>query len=319
MSQNAHLLPEPEAFEAFVAGRTPLGDGPFWMINMLKFKSGGAAHYQEYERAIEPLMRAVGGKPIFRLYDNVRTVINGGGVVSDWDAIYIGAYPSPAKFLEFSTSSAYKLAHKHRVAALDSTEMYAARAGWTRTGARTPPPQPNWNMDMAEPERLAGSKTPEQLRAIFPDSEKFMEFIQDDRFSSGRVWQLNLLKVEPGEQGRFYAEYTARAQSHISSTMSTSEASGGLQMSSGDSGVWSLRGQQWSHVAIMQYPSRDAFVRYSQGSDSKENKGMKDGFVLRSAGLAIQGLVCLGPESDPASVQDPDGPMVKPTAALCKL
>merc|ERR1719414_2163859 len=86
------------------------------MINMLKFKSGGAAHYQEYERAIEPLMRAVGGKPIFRLYDNVRTVINGGGVVSDWDAIYIGAYPSPAKFLEFSTSSAYKLAHKHRVA-----------------------------------------------------------------------------------------------------------------------------------------------------------------------------------------------------------
>ena len=48
------------------------------------------------------------------------------------------------------------------------------------------------NIDMDEPRRLAKSKTPEQIKAITPAGPKFMEYLQDERFAEGRVWQLNL-------------------------------------------------------------------------------------------------------------------------------
>merc|ERR1740121_866705 len=135
-----------------------------------------------------------------------------------------------------------------------------------------------------------------------------MEYVQDPRFEAGRVWLLNFLMVEPGDQGRYYMEYGARARSHINKM--EAGAGGGMQMISPE--VWSLRGTAWSSVAIMQYPSRQAFLGYAMGSDRKGNKGMDDGFVLRTAGLAIQGLICLAPEADPEAVQDPEGPKVVP-------
>jgi hypothetical protein len=46
---------------------------------------------------------------------------------------------------------------------------------------------------------------------------------------------------------------------------------------------------------------------------------MSDGFVLRTAGLAVQTLICLGPESDPGAVQDPEGPEVLPTTYKARL
>jgi hypothetical protein len=86
----------------------------------------------------------------------------------------------------------------------------------------------------------------------------------------------------------------------------------------------------------MQYPSRDAFIQYASlnagGSSSVKGKGkdteaeaearqrMADGFVLRTAGLAVQGLVCLSPGADPQCVQDPEGPVIvaagQPVASL---
>jgi len=293
------------------------------MMNMLKFKLGGAAEFKVYVAKITNQLKAVGGKPIFRLFDHVRTVINGGGLIPDWDGIFIVSFPSPAKFLEFSSSDEYKDAHRHRAAALEATEMYAMRAAWTtkttreaRSGsglAAAARRAPNWELDLEEPRRLARSKTKEQMRAISGSAEAFMKYLADDRFASGRVWQLNLLKMEPGEQGRFYAEYAARAQAHIGRMeASAAGAVGGMRMASLENQVWSLRGPQWNHIAIMQYPSRQAFVGYAQGADRKGDQGMSDGFLLRTAGLAVQGLISLAPESDSEAMQDDEGPRLTP-------
>ena len=41
------------------------------------------------------------------------------------------------------------------------------------------------------------------MNAIGGNPESFMNYLQDPRFASGRVWQLNFLKYEPGDQGKY--------------------------------------------------------------------------------------------------------------------
>lgn len=323
MSSNSALLPDRDRFQRFVKGDSPLGTGKFWLVNMLKFKEGGVAEYRKYEEAVKPLIEQAGGKCIFRLYENVATVIDGGGLVPDWDGVFIGEYPSPAAFGAFSTSEAYREAHKHRAAALENTEMYACQASWTSSlsagdtsaDVKAISGIPDLDMDMLVPRRLADEKAKDKaaMKAISGNPAKFMRYLQDDRFASGRVWQLNFLKYEGGGRDKYYLEYGARAQGHISDTMKKGSG-GGVQLVSRQ--VFALKGTEYNNIVIMQYPSREAFVNYAAGSDREGDKGMSDGFVLRTAGLAVQGLVCLGPEADAEAVQDPNGPILQPTSKL---
>lgn len=294
------------------------------MVNMLKFKEGGADEFRKYVEAATPLLEQAGGRVVFRLYDHVATVIDGGGLVPNWDGVYITEWPSPAALVAFSTSEAHREVHAHRAAALEATEMYACQASWTtspsfRQGA-APRSTPNLDMDMSVPRRLAAEKQKDKaaMAAILGRPETMMGWVQDDRFASGRIWQLNLLKYEGGGKAEYYAEYGDRARSHIESTMKKEGSGGGGQMVSQK--VFSLLGPEYDAIAIMQYPSRAAFIGYATGSDrkekTKENTDMQDGFVLRAAGLAVQGLVCLKPDSDLEAVQDPDGPKLQPTPKL---
>jgi len=322
MSKHSALLPDRDRYDCFVRGDSTLGTGRFWMVNLLKFKEGGADEYRKYADAVSLLMDQVGGRCIFRLYDHVATVIDGGGLVPDWDGVFVGEYPSPASFGAFSSSEAYRAAHKHRAAALEVTEMYACQASWTSSpsASRTEPRvEPNWDMDMSVPRRLVEEKKQDKAAMMAIGDygksvpEKFMRFSQDERFASGRIWMLNLIKYESGDKAKYYREYGARAQSHISGTMQQG-GGGGMQMATQK--VFSLLGPEYDNIAIMQYPSKEAFFGYASGSDRKGNAGMSDGFMLRTAGLAVQGLVCLGPEADAESVQDPDGPKVQTTSRL---
>merc|ERR1711924_143490 len=129
-----------------------------------------------------------------------------------------------------------------------------------------------------------------RMAAIGGEPERFMGYLQDERFETGRVWMLNLLQYEPGKGKAFYMEYGMRAQSHIAGMKQGS--GGGMQMKA--STVFTLKGTDYDDIAIMQYPSRMAFAGYAMGSDRKGDKTMSDGFVLRTAGLAVQGLICLG-------------------------
>lgn len=311
------LVPERDRYDLFVKGDSPLGNGRFWLVSMLKFQEGGVAEYRTYEAAVTPLLEQAGGKAIFRMYDHVATVVDGGGVVPDWDGIVIAEFASPSAFAAYVSSEAYRAAHKHRAAALQAMEMYACRAFWAGQGADEQglKAQPNWDTDMSVPRRLADEKAKDDaaMKALNGSPEKVMAYFQDERFATGRVWQLNLLKYEGDGRDKYYAEYFARANAHIDGTMKKGSG-GGIQVFS--RGVFSLKGHEYDSLAIMQYPSREAFMGYALGSDRRGDAGMSDAFVLRTAGLAVQGLVSLGPEADAQAVRDPKGPVVRPASKL---
>jgi len=81
--------------------------------------------------------------------------------------------------------------------------------------------------------------------------------------------------------------------------------------------IFSLTGNpdlQYDTVGVMQYRSRQSFLDYVSGSRANnasgkdKNSAMSDGFTLRTAGLATQGLIAMLVESDSDSISDPDGP-----------
>jgi uncharacterized protein (DUF1330 family) len=264
MSTNAAILPDRQRFKSFLKGETPIGDGKFWLVNLLKFKNdGGVEAYRKYDEAIVPLMQAVGGKPIFRLFSHVRTVVNG-GCMPEWDGIFIGEYPSPKAFLEFSSSDAYKAAHKHRADALEYTEMHAIKGFWSaKRRAEMGVRKPNLDMDMTIPTQLAEAKkkNPEAMRRINGDPEFFIKYFQDPQFDEGRIWMLNFLKFEEERDKRaYYIEYGARAFQHIGgkgggmseAAVKAGGVGGGVQM--GCDAIWSLgvSGEKYDTFAVMQ-------------------------------------------------------------------
>ncbi|MGB1252042.1 MAG: DUF1330 domain-containing protein [Candidatus Promineifilaceae bacterium] len=87
-------------------------DEPVVMVNILKFKAksdtgneSGAAAYARYGRNVAPLLKGVGGRVLWSGKVNA-TVI--GDSENQPDMVMIVEYPSAAKFVEMSTSEAYR-------------------------------------------------------------------------------------------------------------------------------------------------------------------------------------------------------------------
>ena len=66
--------------------------------------------------------------------------------------------------------------------------------------------------------------------------------------------------------------------------------------------VHTLKGPAFDHIAIMRYPNREAFIGFAMGTGKADGEGrpkdeiVAEGFRLREAGLAGQGLVCMRPD-----------------------
>ena len=78
----------------------------------------------------------------------------------------------------------------------------------------------------------------------------FIKYIQDNKFSEGRIWKLNLLKLEDNS---FYAQYGKRASGVITSGKVPGHegGSGGLKFSSGRH-VYTLVGDvHYDQIATM--------------------------------------------------------------------
>ena len=117
--------PEREQFEAFKA--LPR-DAPVMMLNLLRFRDRaayddgrdctGAEAYAAYGRESGPVFRRVGGEILWRGDPEVTLI---GPPQERWDTIFVARYPSAAAFLEMVTDPDYRVAVKHRQAAvLDS-------------------------------------------------------------------------------------------------------------------------------------------------------------------------------------------------------
>ena len=108
--------PTPEAFQKFMA----LPDAPGVMVNLLKFKPGGAAAYQQYGRDVGKILAKIGARILFSSETKVCLIGN-----ADWDAIALVEYPNPQALIQMSQSEEYQAIHKNREDGLEGQVNYA--------------------------------------------------------------------------------------------------------------------------------------------------------------------------------------------------
>jgi uncharacterized protein (DUF1330 family) len=118
------VFPGPGQIAAFFGGAE---DGPFVMINLLKFKEradypdgsdadlSGREAYARYGVAVQACLAAVGGKSI---YAGAVTDLMLGEVDELWDMVALAQYPSRAAMMAMVQSPDYQAIEKHRVAGL---------------------------------------------------------------------------------------------------------------------------------------------------------------------------------------------------------
>lgn len=122
-----HVDPQRAQFEAFKA--LPR-DRPVAMLNLIalheqaRYPDGtelsGLEAYRLYGQHSGPIFRRVGGEIIWR-GEPALTLI--GPADEDWDIAFIARYPTAAAFLEMVTDQDYRLAVKHRQAAVRDSRL----------------------------------------------------------------------------------------------------------------------------------------------------------------------------------------------------
>ena len=118
------VVPDAEQAAAFFSGAE---DGPFVMVNLLKFKANaeypdgtdshltGAEAYARYGKAVRAHVEAVGGKTG---YAGPVTGLLLGEVEELWDMIALAEYPSRAAMMAMIQSPEYQEIARHRSAGL---------------------------------------------------------------------------------------------------------------------------------------------------------------------------------------------------------
>ena len=118
------VVPDVEQAAAFFSGAE---DGPFVMVNLLKFKANaeypdgtdshltGAEAYARYGKAVRAHVEAVGGKTG---YAGPVTGLLLGEVEELWDMIALAEYPSRAAMMAMIQSPKYQEIARHRSAGL---------------------------------------------------------------------------------------------------------------------------------------------------------------------------------------------------------
>lgn len=116
--------PTPESFEEFFGAEE---DGPFVMVNLLKFKEkaeyadgadadlSGAEAYARYGAGVVNCLSEVGGKP---LYSGPVTGLMLGEVEENWDMVALAQYPSLEAMRTMIMSPEYQKISIHRAAGL---------------------------------------------------------------------------------------------------------------------------------------------------------------------------------------------------------
>ena len=122
-----HVDPERAQFDAF---KELPRDEPVMMLNLLRFRENasyedgreatGAEAYAAYGKESAPIFRRVGGEIIWRGKPEVVVI---GPKDEQWDEIFVARYPTASAFLKMVTDPDYRIAVKHRQAALADSRL----------------------------------------------------------------------------------------------------------------------------------------------------------------------------------------------------
>lgn len=118
------VIPSPEQLAGFFGDGD---DGPFVMINLLKFREkaeyadgrdphlSGREAYARYGAAVQAELARVGGQP---RYAGAVTGLMIGEVEELWDMVALAEYPSLAAFQQMVMAESYQAIAVHRLAGL---------------------------------------------------------------------------------------------------------------------------------------------------------------------------------------------------------
>ncbi len=118
------VFPGAEQIGAFFSAAE---DGPFVMVNLLKFREhadypdgsepelSGREAYARYGAAVQACLASVGGKSVFA---GAVTDLLLGEVEELWDMVALAQYPSRAAMMAMVQSPEYQAIEKHRIAGL---------------------------------------------------------------------------------------------------------------------------------------------------------------------------------------------------------
>lgn len=104
--------PTPEQAQAFAQ----LPDRPVVMVNLLKFRDGGAGadDYGQYGRDVGKILQSIGAELIFS--GECQTTLIGG---AEWDMIAMVRYPNPRALLQMAQSEEYRAISGNRSSGLE--------------------------------------------------------------------------------------------------------------------------------------------------------------------------------------------------------
>jgi uncharacterized protein (DUF1330 family) len=94
--------------------------GPVVMLNLLKFKPGGAADYDRYSQVALPALTKIGAKVIY--LGKANELLQGDEA---WDYVLLVEYPSRKAFLQMISNPEYLKAHEFRLKACEQAVLYA--------------------------------------------------------------------------------------------------------------------------------------------------------------------------------------------------
>ncbi|MGD8512065.1 MAG: DUF1330 domain-containing protein [Gammaproteobacteria bacterium] len=122
-----HVDPEREQFDEF---KELPRDKPILMLNLLRFRkhaayedgreATGAEAYAAYGKEIGPIFRRVGGEIVWRGKPELMVI---GPRAEYWDEIFVARYPTADAFLQMVTDPEYRIAVKHRQAAIEDSRL----------------------------------------------------------------------------------------------------------------------------------------------------------------------------------------------------
>jgi uncharacterized protein (DUF1330 family) len=122
-----YIDPDRDQFDAF---KDLARDEPVMMLNLVRFRekaayedgreATGAEAYAAYGKASGPVFRRVGGEIVWRGKPELMLI---GPRDKQWDMIFVARYPTASAFLEMVTDPDYRLAVKHRQAAVKDSRL----------------------------------------------------------------------------------------------------------------------------------------------------------------------------------------------------
>ena len=101
--------PTPEQMQAFMA----LPSGPVCMVNLINYKEGASAEYQEYGVQVSKILKSIGAEIICSA--ECKGALIGGAT---WDAVAIVRYPDKTALMKMAQSPEYQKIAVHRTSGL---------------------------------------------------------------------------------------------------------------------------------------------------------------------------------------------------------